>query len=97
MPVEVYPLSYERHAFQFKAEPLLGGRTPNYFDLAARTEYALPREVDGDCGFQKARDGSMIPGVSGRGSHLAVAGDLSPRDGTDGFCKSFVPDFRAAH
>jgi len=35
----------------------------------------------------------MIARISCRGGHLAVAGDLSTRDGTDRFRERFVPDF----
>jgi hypothetical protein len=93
MQVEIYALTYERHAFQPQAQPLLSGRTPSQFDLTACAEYTLPGKLAWDHFFQKARDGSVIAAVSCGASHLAVACDLSTWDGTNRFCKCFVSDF----
>ena len=55
----------------------------------------MPRQFVRDHRFQQARDRPVIAGVSRGGSHLAVARDLSTRDGTDRFRKRLIPDFRA--
>ena len=93
MQVEIYALTCERYSFHPQAQPLFSGRRSSQFDLASCAEYTLPGKLAWDHRFQKARDGSVIAGVSCGGSHLAVACDLSTWDGTDHFCKCFVPDF----
>jgi hypothetical protein len=92
MQVEIYPLTCERNAFHSQAKPLLSGRTPSKFDLTSRAEHALPGKLTRDRPFQKARHGPVITRVSSRGSHLAIAGNLSTWDGPNRFCKCFVTD-----
>ena len=93
MQAEIYALPYKLHAFHLQAQLLLSGRAPSQFNLATGAEYALPGEFSRDRCFQKARDGTMIAGISSSGSHLAVACDPATWDGTDRLCKGLIADF----
>jgi hypothetical protein len=96
MEFHVCAVAAKLDAFQFEPCALLFGCFTGELDLATCAEDAVPWELIGELGTQKASDGAMILRVSGSGGNLTVGADSAGRDGKNHLLESVVAVFVCA-
>ncbi len=81
--VHVDAVVAEVDTFELEAGALFGCGWRGKLDVATGADDAVPGELVGWVGAKEAGDGSMVEGVAGGGSDVAVGADSAGRDGED--------------